>query len=517
MRLQLLGALIATSLSLSAILTSAYGVIPISSGLFGLSLSYSFSIVNNLNGLVSASTETEQEMVSVERVQEYVCLDDEYEDDGSASNASHTSMGTVESTVTSNNNGSTGLTGNRKRNTSSGGDEEDFVNNSFSLSGDGKSSAAAAKRVHELTASINSPSVGVVEHGQANVNSIGGTIEFRNVSMRYASHLPLALKNISLVIPAGSKVAVVGRTGSGKSSLLRTLLRLNSLSSGTISIGGVNICDRRLSKQSLRRQIIVIPQEPVLLTGSVKLNLDPTGQRYNQQQLLEVLQACGFVWTLSASNWKEIRASKKNVETEETDSKKEVDSSAEAHSHSLPADFDIEAAYGGGSSSPSRDGPPGSDAMSATFSHWLKRTNTGEVGESVLSGFDLAMVLDWKIENAGSMLSQGQRQLLSLARALLPLFFDTNPRNANTSKVVLIDEATAAIDPAAEAALVAVLAKYFAGAEGAFGNSRYLTHSPTLIMICHRKDGIRRLCDKVRVSILGLAAPIQAIVFQCRS
>jgi ABC-type multidrug transport system fused ATPase/permease subunit len=192
MRLQLLGALIATSLSLSAVLSSAYGFSPVSSGLFGLSLSYSFSIVNNLNGLVSSSTETEQEMVSVERIQEYVALQDEYEgDDGDGSTT-------------------------------------DFISNSFrySLSDDGMNNPLAktvagkqTRRYHELAANGNR--IQDFEPGLGFRFKLGGAVELTNVSMRYAPHLPLALRNISLQIPAGSKVAVVGRTGSGKSSLLR--------------------------------------------------------------------------------------------------------------------------------------------------------------------------------------------------------------------------------------------------------------------------------------------------------
>ena len=77
-RLQLLGALITTSVGLLAIICSVYGLLHISPGLFGLALALSFSLVRNLNALVTSVTETEQEMISVERIYEYCALRSEF-------------------------------------------------------------------------------------------------------------------------------------------------------------------------------------------------------------------------------------------------------------------------------------------------------------------------------------------------------------------------------------------------------------------------------------------------------
>ncbi|KAJ3942687.1 uncharacterized protein N0V96_006906 [Colletotrichum fioriniae] len=85
-----------------------------------------------------------------------------------------------------------------------------------------------------------------------------------------------ALDGISLSIPPGSKVGIVGRTGSGKSSLLLALLRLLPLSSGTISIDGVPL--DALPLLPLRSVLVAITQDHFVLPGTVRQNLDPLGQ-----------------------------------------------------------------------------------------------------------------------------------------------------------------------------------------------------------------------------------------------
>lgn len=100
-----------------------------------------------------------------------------------------------------------------------------------------------------------------------------GSIKFSSVSMRYREDLPLVLNNLSFSILASQKVGIVGRTGAGKSSLFIALYRLVELSSGTISIDGVDIS--RIGLKELRTQLSIIPQDPVLFTGTVRFNLDP--------------------------------------------------------------------------------------------------------------------------------------------------------------------------------------------------------------------------------------------------
>eukprot|EP00043_Microstomoeca_roanoka_P013524 m.132473 g.132473 ORF g.132473 m.132473 type:complete len:1343 (+) comp15778_c0_seq5:123-4151(+) len=113
-----------------------------------------------------------------------------------------------------------------------------------------------------------------------------GCIIFQNVSMRYAPELPPALKDLSCVIPAGSKVGIVGRTGAGKSSILATLFRLSEVK-GCVSIDGIDVTHLRLDQ--LRPKISVIPQDPALFSGTVRYNLDPFEQ-YSDTELWAALE-----------------------------------------------------------------------------------------------------------------------------------------------------------------------------------------------------------------------------------
>jgi ABC-type multidrug transport system fused ATPase/permease subunit len=104
-----------------------------------------------------------------------------------------------------------------------------------------------------------------------------GNIQFSNVSMRYSPTAPLVLDGVTLAVPAGTTLGVVGRTGSGKSSLLLTLFRLVEIESGgSIEIDGVDI--RSVALDELRQSLAIIPQDPVLFAGTVAYNLDATGR-----------------------------------------------------------------------------------------------------------------------------------------------------------------------------------------------------------------------------------------------
>jgi len=103
-----------------------------------------------------------------------------------------------------------------------------------------------------------------------------GHIKFENVSMRYNEASPLVLKSVTVDVPAGTTLGVVGRTGSGKSSLLLTLFRLVEIEGiGSITIDGVDI--RSLSLQGLRDSLSIIPQSPTLFAGTLLYNLDASG------------------------------------------------------------------------------------------------------------------------------------------------------------------------------------------------------------------------------------------------
>lgn len=90
-----------------------------------------------------------------------------------------------------------------------------------------------------------------------------GTIRFVDASLRYRPDLPEALRHVDLSIEAGERVAVVGRTGAGKSSLLTLLFRLNEPSTGYVEIDGYDV--KTLGLLTLRESISVVPQEPLLI------------------------------------------------------------------------------------------------------------------------------------------------------------------------------------------------------------------------------------------------------------
>ncbi|MDZ4082020.1 MAG: ATP-binding cassette domain-containing protein [Bdellovibrionales bacterium] len=207
-----------------------------------------------------------------------------------------------------------------------------------------------------------------------------GEIKFVGVKARYAENRPMILKGLDFVLPAGAKVGIVGRTGSGKSTVFQTLYRFIELEEGKILIDDVDISAVPLER--LRRALAIIPQDPTLFIGTIRSNLD----RY----------------------------------TEHTDAK-----------------------------------------------IWsvLEKASLAEFVRLLPKGLDTELV-----EN-GVNLSQGQRQLLCLARALLL-----------NAKIILLDEATASVDVKTDATVQRVLKE--AG------------HGVTMLMIAHRL-GTTRDCDLV--------------------
>ncbi|KAF6135369.1 hypothetical protein GIB67_027243, partial [Kingdonia uniflora] len=116
-----------------------------------------------------------------------------------------------------------------------------------------------------------------------------GTICFRNLQIRYAEHLPSVLKNINCIVPGRKKVGVVGRTGSGKSTLIQAIFRIVEPREGSIVIDGVDIC--KIGLHDLRSRLSIIPQDPTMFEGTVRGNLDPLEQ-YNDKEIWEALDKC---------------------------------------------------------------------------------------------------------------------------------------------------------------------------------------------------------------------------------
>ncbi|XP_009768406.1 putative ABC transporter C family member 15 isoform X2 [Nicotiana sylvestris] len=116
-----------------------------------------------------------------------------------------------------------------------------------------------------------------------------GTISFQNLQIRYAEHLPSVLKNITCTFPGSKKVGVVGRTGSGKSTLTQALFRIVEPKEGSIIIDNIDIC--KIGLHDLRSRFSIIPQDPTMFDGTVRGNLDPLAQ-HSDTEIWEALDKC---------------------------------------------------------------------------------------------------------------------------------------------------------------------------------------------------------------------------------
>ncbi|KAH7645266.1 abc transporter sub-family c-like protein 8 [Dermatophagoides farinae] len=215
LRLQMIGAIITCSVAFIAVYIHYYNrQQSINSSLIGLSLVYSLSLTNLLNGTFQAFTQTELDLISIERIRKLVEKLHDYK-------------------------------------------EENY--------------------------SDDNPQIWDVSWPSE------GNIRFNNVSMRYRNDLPLVLKNVSFEIGAGEHVAIIGRTGSGKSSLFQTLFRLVDIETGQIYVDGVDL--KSINRKTIRSRIHIIPQDAFMFNGTIRDNLDPQ-HRYRDDEIWTALFDC---------------------------------------------------------------------------------------------------------------------------------------------------------------------------------------------------------------------------------
>jgi ATP-binding cassette subfamily B multidrug efflux pump len=254
-----------------------------------------------------------------------------------------------------------------------------------------QSALASCERIFTILDTESSPEYDVTAissrsflHKDVASEEVVPLIEFKNVEFDYGGEE--VLKKFSLAITEGEKVAIVGPTGAGKTTIVNTLLRLYSPQSGEILYGGRDI--RTLDIGELRRKIVLISQEPFLFNGSVLDNI-LAGEPFDQERLEFTLKSCGIV-------------------------------------------------------------------------HFIEKLPGG---------------LDSSVGERGSRFSAGQRQLVSFARAVY-----------HRPDVLILDEATANIDPETEHEVTSALRKMMEG--------------KTSIVIAHRLQTVVE-CDRIAVVLHG--------------
>ena len=229
---------------------------------------------------------------------------------------------------------------------------------------------------------------GVITGDQA-VPELAGAVTFDHVTFSYGKDLPPVLKDVSFTAAAGETLALVGTTGSGKSTVIKLISKLYDGFSGDIRLDDHDLRD--LDPAALIKQMAIVPQDIVIFDGTVAFNIGLGAEEVTREQIIHAAQQVG----------------------------------ADAFIESLPGGY------------------------------------------------------DHRLREQGANLSQGQRQLIAFARAL-----------AKKPRLVILDEATSAVDPASEAAIQRATTAMLGGR--------------TVIVIAHRLATIRQVnkilvIDKGRV------------------
>ena len=155
------------------------------------------------------------------------------------------------------------------------------------------SRANGAREAYRSLSAVMNPAEGEVEEVRARLSRphLAGNVELKGVSYTFPGANSPILKDLSLKIPAGQKVAIVGRMGSGKSTMSRLISGLIEPNEGAVLIDGVDL--RQIDKSDVRRNIGVMLQETWLFSGSVKENLQMGFYEYDDAHILNIAKVSG--------------------------------------------------------------------------------------------------------------------------------------------------------------------------------------------------------------------------------
>jgi ATP-binding cassette subfamily B protein len=155
--------------------------------------------------------------------------------------------------------------------------------------------SVAADRIMEV---LNTAPV-ITDSGEAQdsqLPEITGVVSFNDVSFRYPGSDQDMLKHISFTAWPGKTTAIIGNTGSGKSTLIQLILRFYDVTDGSITLDGIDV--RRLSQKKLRGALGYVPQKAVLFSGDIESNIKFSGDDITDETMTKaaaIAQAAGFI------------------------------------------------------------------------------------------------------------------------------------------------------------------------------------------------------------------------------
>lgn len=142
----------------------------------------------------------------------------------------------------------------------------------------------AARRINEVLDQKNVQTFVENERGLEKIE----TVEFNNISFKYEGAEKEMLKDVNFTAKTGEKIAIIGSTGAGKSTLMNLLLRFLDVSSGELLYNGVNIQD--YTEKELRQQIAFVPQNRMLFSGTIRENLKFGNENATDEEMIEALK-----------------------------------------------------------------------------------------------------------------------------------------------------------------------------------------------------------------------------------